>query len=171
MNVRLEHRHTGFAWFVARTQPHKEKLALANLANQRFRAFCPMMRKTVRRSRRLVDRTVPLFPGYVFIRGRPEEMRPVRGTLGIQYLITGDDGRPRRVPPGLVEALQRATRPGGVATLGADRSVGDEVRILAGPLADRIGVVERLDEAGRVQLLLRIMERTVRVEMAGADLG
>lgn len=171
MNIRLDHRQSSFAWFVAKTRPHKEKLALANLANQRFRAFCPMIRKTVRRSRRLVDQTVPLFPGYIFVRGRSEQMRPVRGTLGIQYLIADDGGRPQPVPPGLVEALQRATGSEGIAALGASRSVGEEVRVLAGPLADQMGVIEKLDDAGRAHLLLHIMARTVRVEMAQLDLG
>lgn len=171
MHIRLDHCDITHAWFVAKTQPHKERLALVNLDNQRFRAFCPMIRKTVRRSRKLIDRTVPLFPGYVFIKGRADQMRPVRGTLGIQYLITEASGRPRCMPHGLVEALQRSTGPQGIAAAGTDRSVGEEVRVLAGPLADRMGIIEKLDDAGRVHVLLEIMARTVRVELARVDLG
>lgn len=44
--------------------------------------------------------------------------------------------------------------------------IGDRVRILAGPFADKFGVLERLGDQGRVRLLLEIMGGRVPVEVS-----
>jgi transcription antitermination factor NusG len=51
-----------------------------------------------------------------------------------------------------------------------DLRPGDRVRILAGPLADRLATVTRLDEKGRVALLLEILGAERPVVMARGDL-
>jgi transcription antitermination factor NusG len=42
---------------------------------------------------------------------------------------------------------------------------GQRVRILSGPVADFVGTLERLDEAGRVRVLLAMMGTAVPVTL------
>ena len=42
---------------------------------------------------------------------------------------------------------------------------GQHVRILSGPFADFVGTLERLDDAGRVQVLLEMMGTAVPVTL------
>jgi transcriptional antiterminator RfaH len=46
---------------------------------------------------------------------------------------------------------------------------GDRVRLIAGPFAEQLGVLERLDGNGRVSLLLEILGGTIRLSASQAD--
>ena len=74
------------------------------------------------------------------------------------------DGRPVPVPVGIVESLIEQSD-GKVTRLDTDLVKGQHVRILSGPFADFVGTLERLDEAGRVQVLLEMMGTAVPVTL------
>jgi len=63
------------AWAVVNTQPHRERIALENLARQAFKAYCPLVRRRVRHARREHDALRPLFPGYLFVHLSPQTPR------------------------------------------------------------------------------------------------
>lgn len=168
MNDDVRHSDGAF-WSVTRTHPHKESVALQALEAQGYAVFCPWTWKTVRRSRKLHNRRAPLFPGYVFISfGRDVwQWRPVRSTRGVQYLLTGKDGWPNRLPAGFIENLQAQTSDEGTFSFRESLSPGQRVRVTTGAFADFVGEVEALDEQGRVRLLLGLMSRQVRVTLPG----
>src|SRR5262249_11396108 len=106
------------------------------------------------------------FPRYLFIVLDLERDRwlSVRSTVGVSRLFTTQDGRPVPVPVGIVESL--IERSDGIVTrMDAGLVKGQQVRILCGPFADLIGTLERLDAAGRVQVLLQLMGTTVPVSL------
>jgi transcriptional antiterminator RfaH len=76
-----------------------------------------------------------------------------------------DGDRPRPVPRGLVEQLIATTN----ETAGVDFRerlvMGQNVRFLTGPFADKIGRLVSLDDADRVAVLLEILgaERQIAV--------
>jgi len=80
------------------------------------------------------------------------------------HLFAHKSGRPVPVPAGVVEALIDRSD-GSVARLDFDLVKGQRVRILAGPFADLMGTLQRLDEAGRVQVLLQMMGTAVPVTL------
>src|SRR5262249_41113972 len=88
----------------------------------------------------------------------------VRSTIGISRLFTTQDGRPVPVPVGIVESLIGRSE-GGIARLDIGLAKGQQVRILSGPFADFVGTLERLDAAGRVQVLLELMGTAVPVTL------
>jgi transcriptional antiterminator RfaH len=146
-------------WYVAQTLYHREKLAELHLRAQGFRPFFPQFRKTVRHARKLRQVVAPVFPGYLFVIFDPERDRwhSINGTLGVSRLLTALK-RPIPVPAGVVEALIGAIdASSGCVVLGADLRAGQAVRVVAGPFAGGLGVLERLDGKGRVRLLLSIM--------------
>ena len=58
----------------------------------------------------------------------------------------------------------------GLPFFSAGDRAGASVRLASGPLADTIGVLERLDSAGRARVLVAIMSGEVRVSVPAKDL-
>jgi transcription elongation factor/antiterminator RfaH len=156
----------GERWFLAHTQPSSESKAELHLRAQGFRIHLPQIQKTIRHARQLKTVRAPLFPRYLFIILDLDRDRwlSVRSTVGISRLFTTQDGRPVPVPFGIVESLIDQSD-GSVTRLDAGLVKGQQVRILCGPFADFIGTLERLDGAGRVQILLKLMGTAVPVSV------
>lgn len=154
----------GERWYVAYTPPHKEAMAVTHLGEQGFRTFLPRQLKNVRHARKVRTILAPVFPRYLFVILNFDRDRwlSVNGTRGITRLIMVS-GRPVPVPSGIVETLIAASDPAGKVKFAPGIAEGEAVRLVAGPFADCLGVIERLDDAGRVSLLLKIMNREVRV--------
>jgi transcription elongation factor/antiterminator RfaH len=152
-------------WFLAHTRPRSELKAEFHLRAQGFTTYVPQFRKTIRHARQLRTTLAPLFPRYLFLILDLERDRwlSVRGTIGVSSLVDCD-GRPLPVPIGIVESLIARTD-GNVTTLDACLVEGQSVRILSGPFVDFVGTLERLDDGGRVRVLLEMMGTAVPVAL------
>ena len=153
-------------WFLAHTQPKSECKAELHLRVQGFRTYLPQIQKTIRHARKLSTVRAPLFPRYLFVILDLERDRwlSVRSTVGVSRLFTTHDGWPVAVPVGIVEALIEQSD-GNLTRLDTRLVKGQQVRILSGPLADFTGTLQRLDGAGRVQVLLELMGTAVPVSL------
>ena len=156
-------------WICVQTQAHKEMLAADNLRRQDYQCFVPSVFRQVRHARRVHTMLKPFFPRYVFavldlVR---QPWRPVLHTIGVSSVIMGSE-RPKVVPEGIVEALIGATDSAGSLDFRDGLRVGQKVRLLTGPFADFVGRLERLDDKGRVAVLLDVMggERRLWAERA-----
>jgi transcription elongation factor/antiterminator RfaH len=152
-------------WFLAHTQPRSEGKAELHLGAQGFRTYLPQIQKTIRHARQLTTVRAPLFPRYLFVILDLERDRwlSVRSTVGVSHLFT-QEGRPVPVPVGIVESLIERSA-ANLTRLDTDLVKGKHVRILTGPFADFVGTLERLDGAGRVQVLLELMGTAVPVSL------
>ena len=152
------HLCPGERWFVARTLPNRENSAGFNLDRMGFRRFIPRVRRTIRHARQLRNILAPLFPGYVFVTLdlSRDRWRSINGAVGVASLIMGGD-RPTPVPHGVVEALLAMSECSGMVCLDHKLEVGQKVRILSGPFAETLCRLERLDDRGRVRVLLELM--------------
>lgn len=161
----------GEHWFVAQTLCHREKLARLHMGRQGFRVFLPSFQKTVRHARQLREVIAPVFPGYIFVVLDPERdcWRSINGTFGVARLVSTHD-RPTPVPTGVVEDLLATVDESGLARLDDGLQPGQKVCVVAGPFAQVLGVLERLDGKGRVRVLLNIMGGQAPVLMDRADL-
>jgi transcriptional antiterminator RfaH len=88
----------------------------------------------------------------------------VRSTVGVSSLFSEGDGRPVPVPVGIVESFIERSEDT-VTRLDSNLVQGQQVRILTGPFADFVGMLERLNEAGRVRVLLEMMGTAVPVTL------
>ena len=151
-------------WFLVHTQPKNESRAELHLGWQGFRTHFPTIQKTIRHARQLRTVRAPLFPRYMFLildLGR-DRWLSVRSTVGVSSLFTCES-RPVPVPEGVVEALIQHGDEGNLALFNSGLTTGQSVRILSGPFADFVGTLERLDDAGRVRVLLDMMGTAVPV--------
>lgn len=153
-------------WYVVQTLPRLEATAETHLARQGFEAFLPRIHTTRRHARRIETIRTALFPGYAFVRLdlTRQRWRSVNGTQGVATLIMGRE-LPLPVPPGVVEALCAATTADGVVDLTLGLKPGDPVRLVGGPFAGRFGTLMHLDQKGRVEMLLSLVNGDVRLRL------
>ncbi len=146
-------------WYAVQCLSHREAVASAHLQNQNFPVFLPRRQKTRRHARKIDVVLAPFFPGYLFVQLdlKRDQWRSVNGTYGVSRLVMQGDV-PASAPPGVVEALRDACDENGILRLPDDQlTPGQSVRILTGAFADFVGEIDRLDDAGRVRVLLDIM--------------
>jgi transcription elongation factor/antiterminator RfaH len=156
----------GARWYAVHTQPHRELRAKNHLENQAYEVFLPRRLKTVRHARKLTNVTAAFFPRYLFIRLdlTRDRWRSVNGTFGVTRLVMQGE-MPHPVPRGVVEAMMAAVNAEGFLCLEESLKIGGRVRLAAGPFAEQLGILDRLDDSGRVRVLLEIMGATVPVQL------
>src|SRR5690242_20254042 len=160
------HPPQGCRWYAVHTLPHGEFRAEIQLHNQRVRVFLPRRRKTVRHARRLINTAAPFFPRYLFVELdlNQHRWRSINSTLGVASLVMQGE-KPQPVPRGIIEAMLDCVDSNGDLCLAPKLAPGSSVRISAGPFAERLGVLDRLDDSGRVRVLLEIMGQTIPVQL------
>jgi len=161
----------GPRWYLVRALTGRETFAVEQLERQGFVTFLPKQPRTIRHARRLTVRLAAYFPGYLFVQldMTRQRWRSINGTLGVACLV-GPAERPSPVPKGVVEALIVAADARGVLD-GPPLQAGQQVRIIAGAFADRLAIIDRLDDAGRVRVLLDIVSGRVPVTIGRDMLG
>lgn len=157
----------GERWFLAWTLSYREATAEMHLRRQGFRSFLSRHKKTVRHARKLRTVTAPIFPRYLFVvlDLKRDRWRSVNGTTGIVNLFMAH-GRPVPVPDGIVETLIQSTDGSGNLRFDDSLEPGQKIRLVAGPFAQALGILDRLDDAGRVEVLLEIMGGGIRVKLS-----
>ncbi len=157
----------GECWYVVHALPFCEARAQAQLENQGFRTFLPKRLKTVRHARKLSTVTAAYFPRYLFVvlDLTRDQWRSVNGTFGVASMVMQGD-QPHPVPQGVVETLIAATDLQGNLQLGEHLKVGGSIRVAAGPFADQLATLDRIDDSGRIRVLLGMLGRKVQVHMS-----
>lgn len=157
------------AWCVVQTMGGKEKSVTEEIARIGLSAYWPEYVITVRKDHRLCDRRKSLFPSYVFggipvdTDWRWRELCRVSG----QIRVLGAEANPHWMPWDFVREL--LGHEGELAhNLGAVRrsfefSVGQQVKPTEGPFAGLWTKLMRLDDNGRVVLLLNLLGRRVPI--------
>lgn len=153
-------------WHAVQAKTGQEALAELNLRRQNYATFLPYSYRTIRHARQIRTTRSAFFPGYLFAAFDPEfdRWRCIDGTIGVLRLLKADD-RPLAAPVGLVESLIAATKEDGALDLAGGLEPGAAVRLIGGPFADQLAVVERMSGADRVRVLLSMMNQTVPLEV------
>lgn len=73
--------------------------------------------------------------------------------------------RPHPVPRQVVEALIAAADARGILHFGDKLQVGGSVRLMAGPFAEQLAILDHLDDSGRVRVLLDILGRQIAISI------
>jgi transcriptional antiterminator RfaH len=151
-------------WIVVNTHPHKEATAVANLANQCFTSYCPVVRKRIRHARKTSQVLRPLFPGYLFVGLDSEnaQWRPILSTFGVRSIIRSDDG-PSRLHSGFIAALRSRESDGVIVAPPHPYKVGQQIRISEGAFDGTVATIISLGEKDRLTVLMELLNRPVRV--------
>ena len=158
-------------WYLIRTRPRCERLALLALEREGFEFFFPRVRTPLRRAPR---GGAPLFPGYVFLRHDVESrdwtsVRRLPGILGWVHFGGVVPPVPDEVITDLVGRVEAINREGG---LWSRFRPGDRVRVTSGKIETLAEVVEEPKSPGaRVRVLLECMGRQVPAQVPSRDLS
>lgn len=156
-------------WYAVYTRSRHEKSVAEQLHGKRVETFLPLYR-TVRRWKN-GEHTVelPLFPGYAFARFSLADRLPVLKVPGVVRLV-GFNGVPAALEDREVEDLRQALAAGVTARPHPYLTEGRRVRITAGPLAGRQGILVRRQGTVRVVLSIDLIQRSVLVDVAADSL-
>lgn len=160
-------------WYLVRTKPNAEAVAVANLGRQGYEVYFPRLLQSMPFRGRWHDRIVPLFPGYLFLRldeGR-QPLAPVQSTLGVTSAVRFGPSY-AIVPDEVIQDLRaRASPETGMHRLCLRSSLvpGARVRILAGPFEGLEGVFERETGSDRAIVLLSVLGQTASVGVAAGN--
>lgn len=157
-------------WGVVKTRAGQEWRAKENLERQEFGVLLPHRVIKVRKSRHLVERLQPIFPGYLFVELGDAGVAKIGSTYGVSYLLTNSGGSPLIVSARIMEELGRHCDASGLYSPEMNLRVGDRVNILSGPLAHSVAYVEALPAEGRITAFIEMMGQKIRANVPIADI-
>lgn len=157
-------------WYAVYTQVRCENLAEQHLRNQGFETYVPRFKKKVRHARKMVERNLPLFPRYLFVAFdcNRDQWCCIKGTRGVQYLVTGRGRKPIHVPTQIIEQLQQQQDANGLLDLTCLSLFqrGAKVQIIEGAFIGCEAVFQKMTDSQRVELLLTFLNREMRLELS-----
>jgi transcription antitermination factor NusG len=154
-------------WFVLHTRSRQEKIVAADLAALGIGFFFPAVHQPRMYGRRKTAVLLPMFPGYLFLRGDTDQVYQADRTRRIASVIPVPDQR--RLDWELRNIHFAMTRG---LTLGAAPFLeeGTAVEVVAGPLKGLQGVIEKQARPDRLVLQVQMLGRGMSVEVDPAQL-
>ncbi len=151
-------------WYGVCTRHQHEKTAARILEYKDFEVFLPLYKIRRRWKDRIKEISVPLFPGYVFIKEGLERWLPILSTPGVCNIVSCA-GRPAAIPHSEIEGVRRIVE----STLRVEphpflRS-GDWVRVKYGPIAGVEGILLRKKNIARLVLSVEMLGKSAAVEV------
>ena len=104
--------------------------------------FLPVYTALRRWSDRVKELSLPLFPGYLFLRGGCGQQLPILATLGVAGVV-GFAGVPAVVSDMEIESVRRALAEGARIEPHPFLNCGDWVRVKGGPLEGLEGILSQ----------------------------
>ncbi len=149
-------------WWLLHTKPRAEKAVARMLASKRISFFLPLYQQQKRVQRRSVTSFLPLFPGYVFLRGGDEERVVAFETNRIANCIRVEDQL--AMDRDLVRV--HASIESGLPLLPEERiQPGTPAEIVSGPLAGHQGVVVRSGKNLKFVIEVNFLQRGAAIEV------
>lgn len=158
----------GPRWYVVQTQANAEAKALAHLRRQGFATYLPRYLKRRRHARRIETVPAPLFPRYLFVEIdiAAQRWRSIGSTIGVSRLVSNGDW-PAAVPDDVIASLRVREDAAGYVWLDQRPKfkTGDKIRVMEGAFYDYLGIFDGMSDGERVEILLDLLGRKVRVLM------
>ncbi|MFZ7128725.1 MAG: transcription termination/antitermination protein NusG [Desulfobacterales bacterium] len=158
------------AWYVIHTRSRFESVVYDGLTRKAVDTFLPKIPQRSKRRDRRVILSIPLFPGYVFVRSdlHPERHLEILKTVGVVRLIGNKNG-PVPVPDDTIESLRIMVNAEGNIETGTRFHPGDRVIVVRGPFAGVIGFFSSYRGGGRVVVHIEALGQFASVEVDEED--
>jgi transcriptional antiterminator NusG len=155
-------------WLALWTRSHCEELVHDQLVGKGFETFLPAIKIWSRRqgTRRVIS--VPMFPGYGFLRHAMDKASYVEvlKTRGLVRILGERWDRLTPVPDREIEAIQRIVNTDLMVFPHPYLRTGQRVRVTHGPLADVEGILTHIKpNKGLLVLSVGLLQRSVSVEI------
>ena len=156
-------------WYAAYTCANHEKRVAEQLEGRAVEHFLPLYRSVRRWKDRRVQLELPLFPSYIFVRMPLRDRLRVLEIPSVSRLVSFN-GIPAALPEEEIESLREALAGQLRAEPHPFLTIGRRVRITAGPLAGREGILVRRKGSLRLVLSINLIQRSILVETDSSEL-
>jgi transcription antitermination factor NusG len=156
------------AWCALYTRHQHEKTVAEMLEVKGFEVFLPLYESVRRWKDRKKLLSLPLFPGYVFVRGAIEQRLPVLTTPGVHMIISRGE-RIATIPEDEIQAIKRSIDGKLRVEPHPFLQCGERVRVIRGSLEGVEGVLTRKKNLFRLVLSVEMLAQSVSVEIDALD--
>lgn len=156
-------------WYAVFTFANHEKRVFTHCQQRQIDAFLPLYQARHKwKNRCTVDLQLPLFPCYFFVQIASQNRRRVLEVPGVVSIVSsGRELLP--VPDDYIRSLRDGLLVHRIEP-SLDAVVGDPVRITKGPFAGAAGVLERSKNGLRVVLRMKMLSRSISVEVGAGEI-
>jgi len=155
-------------WYALCTRHQHEKSVAQSLAGKGFEVFLPLYRAIHRWQDRSKQLSLPLFPGYLFLRAELDRRLHILTTPGVFHFVSSAD-RPIPIEQAEVDFVRQLTESGSRVEPHPFLKTGDWVRVKTGPLAQVEGILTRWKGAFRLVLSVELLQQSASVELDAAS--
>ena len=156
------------SWYALCTRHQHEKTVAQSLSGKGFEVFLPLYRTLHRWKDRTKQLSLPLFPGYIFLRAGLDRHIQVLTTPGVFHFVSTAD---HAIPIGQTEidSVRQLTDGGSNVEPHPFLRAGDWVRVRTGPLAELEGILTHWKGAFRLVLSVQLLQQSAAVEVDAAS--
>jgi transcription antitermination factor NusG len=155
-------------WYALCTRHQHEKAVAQSLVRKGFEVFLPLYRAIHRWQDRSKQLSLPLFPGYVFLRAELDRRIQVLTTPGVFHFVSNAD-RPIPVEQADIDSVRQLTEGGLGVAPHPFLKTGDWVRVKTGPLEQLEGILTRWKGTFRLVLSVELLQQSASVEVDAAS--
>jgi transcription antitermination factor NusG len=155
-------------WWAVYTRHQHEKAVAQGLSTKGFEVFLPLYESVRRWKDRNKTLSLPLFPGYVFVRGGLDRRLQVVTTPGVHTILYVGESV-AVIPTQQMDAIRLAIgSPARVEPYPFLRC-GEKVRVTRGSLEGLTGILLRKKSLYRLVLTVEMLAQSVSVEIDASD--
>jgi transcription elongation factor/antiterminator RfaH len=168
MQIDVLYRET--SWYAVLTRSRQEKMAATMLEYLEVANFLPLLSQERRWSDRKQMVSVPLFPGYLFVRiaTTAEILLRVLKVPGVVDFVRNKNG-PLAIPESEIQNVRAALSHGVVCSPHPFLKAGDRVRVLRGALGGVEGMLIRSGAQSKLVISVEMIQRSVAVSVSESD--
>ena len=146
-------------WYLIKTKPRQEKIAIANLKNQNYQVYCPFAI--------INNKNQFLFPGYLFVHldYENQDWSPIRSTKGVLNFVRFGVNF-AKIPDRVIDLITQNEK----NTVNKIKNInnfkkGDKVQINDGIFKSCIAIFQSIKSDERVLILLNLLghEQTINI--------
>ena len=153
-------------WLVATYKINEIEKAERNLSNQNFDYYLPKIK--VKKSNSNLGEEI-LFPGYVFIKTRPEDYSLIKYTKGIKKIVKFGKNIPH-LSDNEINSVKSIEKISNSKPITSKINIGQESEVTDGPFKGTIVKICSLPSKDRIEVLLSILGSSRRVSILEKDL-
>jgi len=157
-------------WYAGYTAARHEKRVAQHLSQRGVEHFLPLYEAVHRWNNGCHRVSLPLFPGYIFVRIPLRERMRVLEVPGFVRLV-GFNALPQPLSDADIEKMKNALSSGVVAEPYPYLTAGTRVEVRRGPLAGMTGILLRRQNKYRVVISVDLIQRAMVVEVAAEDVA
>ena len=151
-------------WLVLRTRSNHEYIVERSLQQNEINSYLPRHRGAGRSKERGTMHEAPLFPGYVFVQPRLDQLEKVRSVRGSCGLVVRGS-KPAAMPQKELDAVRILADSGAALAMSPTLIPGQRVEVIAGPFMGVRGELIRVKSQTRLVINASLVSSSVSVEV------